>query len=383
MIMFCAGTRPEVIKLAPVVTYCKKFFGDDSAALVDTGQHSESVMKPLLDFFGLSADVRLDFRRDAGSLASLNARLLESLGALMEQRIPQAVVVQGDTASAVQASMAAFLSGIPVGHVEAGLRSGNPWQPFPEEMNRSVIGRLSRWNFAPTLRAGEHLRRENVPGEIHVTGNTIVDAVVYSCARMDADSGDVVSEYTRRLVQRFDGLTTLLVTMHRREHWAHGISSVALSVKKRLLARPDLACIWVLHPNPKVAGTVRSVLGELPEALARRVMLVAPLSYPDMLYLMQQSTLLLTDSGGIQEEAVCMGLPLLIARDETERPEVVESGVGVLVGTAERRVSEALEKALSKPSAPTTTVLRNPLGDGNASRNIIGVMADSLEVAHA
>ncbi|WP_431025669.1 non-hydrolyzing UDP-N-acetylglucosamine 2-epimerase [Halomonas sp. H5] len=375
MIMFCAGTRPEIIKLAPLVAECRARLGGTSALLVDTGQHAPEVLDPLLSFFGLSAGVRFNVRQGDDALTSLNARLLQSLGDVIRERAPQAVIVQGDTASALQGAMAAFLSGIPVGHVEAGLRSGNPWQPFPEEMNRSVIGRMSQWHFAPTLRAARALRAEAVPGEVHVTGNTIVDAVEVARERMSGAAHSLLSESSRGMAQMLRAHRGLLVTMHRRENWRTGVVSVAEAVKARLAACPELACVWVLHPNPRVADRVREVLGSLPPEQAARLRLVAPLPYPDMLYLMQACELLLTDSGGIQEEAVCLGLPTLVARDETERPEVIESGWGRLVGTRRDRVVAALEEGSWRGE---TLEGGNPLGDGRAAGRILDLIVQGL-----
>ena len=360
-ILFCLGTRPEAIKLAPLVCATAQRRGRSACLLLDTGQHEPSVLDPLLAFFGLAVDIRLERPQGSTSLTALNARLLGAIGEVLEAHRPDVVVVQGDTATALQGAMAAFLAGIPVAHVEAGLRSGNPYQPFPEEMNRTVIGRLARWHLAPTESAAAALRREQVPGDVHVTGNTIVDAVRLALPRLAA-------------APPVAGARRLLVTMHRRENWGGGVRRVAIAVRSALEASADLSCDWILHPNPQVASEVRRVLADLPARQAERVQLLPPQPYDAMLALLRDSQLLLTDSGGIQEEAICLGVPILVAREETERPEVLSSGWGRLVGTDNTRI---LDELLS-PGAWQRRALEgshaNPLGDGYASEAILQIL---------
>lgn len=368
-VLFCAGTRPEAIKLAPLVRVMDRQWGRSARLLLDTGQHDATVLDPLLSFFDLTADIRLGRPPGSTSLGELNAHLLGAIGNVLETHRPGLVVVQGDTSTALQGAMAAFLAGVPVAHVEAGLRSGNLHQPFPEEMNRSVIGRLACWHFAPTAAAASALRREQVPGDVHVTGNTIVDAVRLALPRLPAPLPS-------------HGERQLLVTMHRRENWGGGVRRVAQAVRRALETSSALACCWILHPNPRVAMEVRQVLADLPEPLAKRVRLLPPQPYPDMLLLLRDSQLLLTDSGGIQEEAICLGLPILVAREETERPEVLSSGWGRLVGSdVERIVDELLSPGRWQRRA-AQGAHANPLGDGYASEVMFEILADRIEAQH-
>jgi UDP-N-acetylglucosamine 2-epimerase len=376
-ILCCAGTRPEIIKMAPLARALVA--AGIETAVVDAGQHASEISGPLFDFFGLTMHKRLDVLRPNTSLVSLNARLLHALGDLVEETRPDVVLVQGDTASALQMGMAAFLHGVRVGHVEAGLRSDNLYSPFPEEFNRSILGRFSHWNFAPTQRAVTRLREENVPGGIHLTGNTIVDAVHLSLKLLDGYRERYPEALPARLDQKFQGLRRIVVTMHRRENWGPGIRGVAEAVRDLLMSRQDVAFVWALHPNPAVAGTVREVLGGLCHDDASRLALVPPLGYPDMIWLMKDSWLLLTDSGGIQEESISLGLPVLVARTETERPEVLECGAGELVGTRRQIVLDAVLKLLEDPVKyrSMASVADNPIGDGRASLRIMASLAAS------
>lgn len=367
-LLFCVGTRPELIKLAPVVIAAKEQFGQQAVRLLDTGQHAAQILDPLYDFFRIVPDERLSLYREGTTLTTLNARLLQQIGNEIASVSPRIVVVQGDTATALQGALAGFLAGVNVAHVEAGLRSGNLYQPFPEEMNRSVIGRLANWHFAPTNAAAKALARESVPGHVAVVGNTVVDAVRLALPRLPAESAKPNASPEQR---------TLVVTMHRRENWGEGVSRVATAVLRALHHAPSLTCRWVLHPNPKVADTVKEVFSALPDECQHRLTLLAPQPYPDMLTTLRESHILLTDSGGIQEEAICLGLPILVARNETERPEVIETGWGRLVGTN----SELIFAELTTPSRWQRDVqkgLENPLGQGYTSQAVIKTLAASL-----
>lgn len=361
------GTRPEIIKLAPLVhalrTYGVKIL------VVNSGQHGYSVTAPLYEFFGLSMDIDLSVQRDGEGLGESNARLLSAYTKLFALRRPVAIVVQGDTSSAWQAAQAAFLLHIPVAHVEAGLRTYDLLHPFPEELNRTLIARLARWHFAPTRVAADALEREAVPGDISVVGNTIVDAVLWGLSRMGREPFS--DEFTEEMAL-FRSPRSILVTAHRRENWGKGIIGVARAVKESLMDWDDLACIWVLHPNPAVSEAVRKVFRELPGAVTQRLQLIPPQSYGQMLWMMHHSWLLLTDSGGIQEEAVTLGLPVFVTRNETERPEVIECGVGRLVGTNAEKIRSAVGDLLRDATlhARMTTARENPYGDGQSARRI-------------
>ena len=367
-LLFCVGTRPELIKLAPLVIAAKEQLGQHSVRLLDTGQHNPSVLDPLYDFFRITPDLRLETYRKGGTLTALNARLLEQIGDEISATSPRIVVVQGDTATALQGALAGFLAGVNVAHVEAGLRSNNLYQPFPEEMNRSVIARLANWHFAPTHVAAQALKREAVPGYIEVVGNSIVDAVRLVLPRLPRP---LAGERTPR-EQR-----NLVVTMHRRENWGEGVRRVATAVARALNSDLALVCQWVLHPNPNVADTVEAVFRALTPDVRSRITLLAPQPYPEMLTILQESHILLTDSGGIQEEAICLGLPILVAREETERPEVIETGWGRLVGTNSELIFTELTTQ-SRWQREVQEGLANPLGDGYTSQAIMKTLAAAL-----
>ena len=363
--LFCVGTRPEAIKLAPLIYLTRHRFGENSCVVVTTGQHNWSILEPIFSFFGVTANIQLTLDRSNNNLSNLNATLLKQVSELLILHKPNIVVVQGDTATALQGAMAGFWAGIPVAHVEAGLRSGNLSQPFPEEANRSLIGRIAKWHFAPTESAAEALLREHVPGEVFVTGNTIVDAVRIALPQLRSPTPS-------------KGKRQLLITMHRRENWERGLELVANTVYQALEQTDDLACCWILHPNPEVAEVVSSVFANLTVSMAERVRLLAPQPYEEMLSLMRESQLLLTDSGGIQEEAVCLGLPILIARDATERPEVLTSGWGRLVGTDSHKILENILSPASWMFNSSGKQAHNPLGDGHASEVILNILVASL-----
>lgn len=366
-IFCCMGTRPEIIKLAPLVhalrTYGVKIL------VVNSGQHGCYVTAPLYEFFGLGVDIDLTVQRDGEGLGESNARLLSAYTKLFAVRRPAVVVVQGDTSSAWQAAQAAFLLHIPVAHVEAGLRTYDLLRPFPEELNRTLIARLARWHFAPTRVAADALKQEAVPGDISVVGNTIVDAVLWGMNRLEREP--FIDESAEEMAL-FRLPRAILVTAHRRENWGKGIMGVARAVKESLMDCGDLTCVWVLHPNPAISEAVRKVFKEMPDAAMRRLQLIPPQSYGQMLWMMHRAWLLLTDSGGIQEEAVTLGLPVFVTRNETERPEVIECGVGRLVGTNAEEIRCAVGELLrdARMHARMTTARENPYGDGQSARRI-------------
>ena len=367
-VLLCMGTRPEIIKMAPV--YHALADSPLRPVVLHTGQHSD-IAWPLYEFFGMAPDVELDLTRERPSLGHLNARLLDAVDGVISEVGAEAVLVHGDTSSALAAAMASFYAGTPVGHVEAGLRSGNPMDPFPEEMNRTVIAKLARWHFAPTRRAVGHLVREGcAPGAISLTGNTVVDAVRDALARTPERVGPREAE----------GGRTVLVTMHRRENWGRPIEEVARAVGEAVRAHPDLRVVWPMHPNPDVRAAVRRGLGaaDLGPAVAR-VELSEPLDYAPMLHALRDAWLVLTDSGGIQEEAAALDRPVLVLRRTTERPELIEAGGGALVGTDHATVLSWLTGLATDPVAygalrcPT-----NPYGDGRAGERVAAVLAEAL-----
>jgi UDP-N-acetylglucosamine 2-epimerase len=381
-ILCCAGTRPEIIKLAPVIHALVR--RGLNPLLVDTGQHETGVTEPLYNFFGLQVTQSLSIARDCAGLADLNARLLLALDDVLARHAPTAMVVQGDTASALQGALAAFFRRVPVAHVEAGLRTHDLANPFPEELNRTLIARFARWNFAPTPAAERCLVREDAPGAIETVGNTIVDAVRLGLAKLPDYQRSHPEAIPIRLLHDLSGLKRVVITAHRRENWGAGIHGIAMAVRRLLETHAKLGFIWVLHPNPRVVESVRAVFDNLPEALVRRLRLVPPLDYPDMLWLMRASWLLLTDSGGIQEEAASLGLPVFITRDVTERPEVLKCGAGHLVGTDPARLCAAIDHLLVDEASyqamcfPATS---NPFGDGQAAERIAASLDRGLDAS--
>lgn len=320
--------------------------------MVATGQHDDLVA-PVFDAFGIQPDVNLGVMRHGQSLAGLVAGALSGLEAALTKEAPSMVLVQGDTSSTFCGALAAFSSRIPLAHVEAGLRTGDPTSPFPEEFNRRAVALMASLHFAPTECARENLAREGVPrARIFVTGNTVVDAM-----RM-MDPGERVSA----------GRPYVVVTTHRRENWGEGQRSVSRAVERLSREFPDHGFLVFLHPNLVVRN-------QLVEALAGRdrIDLVEPASYPDFIRLLRHASLVLTDSGGVQEEAVALRVPLLVLRDKTERPEVLETGAAWLVGTGEERIVQQARTVLSSPrSVPSHGP--HPFGDGRASVRIADVL---------
>jgi UDP-N-acetylglucosamine 2-epimerase len=382
-IMLCMGTRPEIIKMAPVY-YALREKGM-APLLLHTGQHKD-MADPMYQFFKLIPDFSLPLARTSDALYHLSALLLDKLGNAFSVVRPPAVLVHGDTSSAAMAALAAFYQKIPVGHVEAGLRSHQDFNPFPEEKNREMIARLATWHFAPTARACANLRQESVPDErIHMIGNTIVDAVRLANTDLHdtvEHAREIESGPLKALAQRLaPGRRLVLITAHRRENLGRPLLSITRAVRELLETEPDIVVVWPVHSNPKIHVTVNEVFASLPEEVAERLFLTRPLSYPTTINLLQQAWMVLTDSGGIQEEAACMNVPVLILRDTTERPELVDSGGGRLVGTRHKAILGATRALLRKPALhQSMSCAPNPFGDGYAAARIHAILTGG---AHA
>ncbi|KQZ44383.1 hypothetical protein ASD58_18870 [Duganella sp. Root1480D1] len=349
--------------------------------LLHTGQH-EDMADPMYRFFQILPDYSLPLQRTSDALHHLSAMLLEKLGAAFEAVKPAAVLVHGDTSSAAMAALAAFYQHIPVGHVEAGLRSHNRLNPFPEEQNRELIGRLADWHFAPTENARLNLLRENVGGDrIHMVGNTIVDAV--RLATTDPELAGKPDELSppqlSGLQHALAGRRLVFITAHRRENLGRPLMSISAAVRQLLLAEQDLVFVWPVHSNPKVRATVDEVFTDLPEEVSERLFLTPPLNYSTTLNLLRQSWLVLTDSGGIQEEAACMQVPVLILRETTERQELVANGGGRLVGTDGDAIIGAVEALRDDGQAyAAMQAAPNPFGDGFAAARIKEILIRSM-----
>lgn len=374
------GTRPEIIKMGPVY-HALKEEGLDPMVL-HTGQHDQMAW-PLYDFFGMEPEARIDLERDRPSLGHLGGRLMDGIDALLHRNDARAVLVHGDTTSALMGALAAFYARIPIGHVEAGLRSGDSMDPFPEEMNRTLISRMARWHFAPTRRSFENLLREQVPAEaIHTVGNTVVDAAQFALRKAASHyqrPDEVDACPVAPFVERSSDGRLLLVTLHRRENWGEPIERVAATVRGLLETMPDLHVVWPVHANPVVRTSVVHELGSLHPELQSRVRLTEPLGYAQMLWVMRHAWLALTDSGGIQEEAAALSLPVLVARETTERPELIEAGGGALVGT-DPSVIRAWVQTLDTNDEAYRSMrgIANPYGDGTAAAAIAGILARDL-----
>jgi UDP-N-acetylglucosamine 2-epimerase len=350
------GTRPEAIKLAPVLAQLRQRALSFEPIVITTGQHTD-MLAAALESFGITPDIELEFTRS--SLADFAEQCRPALAQVFRVARPDVVIVQGDTTSALIGAMVAHAQGIPVAHVEAGLRSGNRMAPFPEEDNRCAIASLADLHFAPTPRARENLLREGVSRwSVSLTGNTVVDAL-RSWELDDAFESSFLQSF------RFER-KTVLVTAHRRESHEAGISDICRAIRELAATHEELEFVFPVHRNPRVSDVVHAELGG-----EDRVHLIEPLSYPDLLRLMQRSWLVLTDSGGMQEEAPSFGTPLLILRETTERQEVVEAGGATLVGTCRDRIVAAVNELLQDADAHARmSAAENPFGDGFAAVRI-------------
>lgn len=358
-LLLVVGTRPEAIKLCPVFLELQRR-SEFAVQLCATAQHRE-LLDQVLDVFGVAPDWDLDLMRPGQTLAETTARVIAGLEAVLQDARPDMVLVQGDTTTTLCGALAAFYHRIPVGHVEAGLRTWDPQQPFPEEMNRVLTSRLATLHFAATRWAAENLLREGVPeARIAVTGNPGIDAVLWVRDRLE--QGLLPS----RPWPQLDGSRKLiLVTAHRRESFGEGFRRICAALAE-LAARDDVEIVYPVHPNPNVQAPVRQLLAGIPN-----IHLIEPLEYVPFVDLMRRAWLVLTDSGGIQEEGPSLGKPILVLREKTERPEGVEAGSVKLVGTQTRRiVEEAVRLLEDRQEYERMARVHNPYGDGHASRRI-------------
>jgi UDP-N-acetylglucosamine 2-epimerase (non-hydrolysing) len=367
-ILVVFGTRPEAIKLFPLVHALRRTDADVRVCV--TGQHRE-MLDQVLEIARITPEHDLDLMLPNQSLDMLSARLLTELGKVMDADQPDRVIVQGDTATAMIGALTAYYRKIPVGHVEAGLRSGNIYHPWPEEVNRKVVGAIADLHFAPTGTARDALLAERVPAErIHVTGNTVIDALIETRARVDSDPA--LAATITPIAARFAGKRIVAVTTHRRENFGDGLKSVAQAVR-RIAERPDVAVIFPVHPNPNVRGPMAEVLGGIDN-----VAMIDPLDYPNFVRLLSLCYFVMTDSGGVQEEAPALAKPVLVMRETTERPEGVAAGTAKLVGNDEEViVTEASRLLDDKAAYEAMARAHNPFGDGRSSERIARIILDS------
>lgn len=366
-VMLVFGTRPEAIKLFPVVQALAEAPGITPITCV-TAQHRE-MLDQVLEIAGLTPDHDLDLMQPGQTLDDISARLLTGIGKVLDAEKPDRVIVQGDTATAMCGALAAYYRKIPVGHVEAGLRSHNIYHPWPEEVNRKIIGTIADLHFAPTDTAAGALRREAVPDDrIFVTGNTVIDALHWVTGRLDREPQ--LATLMAPLEARFAGKRIVGVTTHRRENFGDGLANIAQAIRT-IAKRPDIAVIFPVHLNPAVREAMMPVLGDLPN-----VALVEPLDYVNFARLLQVAELMLTDSGGVQEEAPALGKPVLVMRDTTERPEGVEAGTAKLVGTDRALIeSEAMRLLDDAEAYAAMARAHNPFGDGQSARRIAELLS--------
>jgi UDP-N-acetylglucosamine 2-epimerase (non-hydrolysing) len=366
-ILTILGTRPEAIKLAPVIVELNRRAEHFVSTTCATAQHRELLDQALAPF-GIEPDYDLDIMSDDQSLAQVTARAIEGLDHVIAEVQPDVVLVQGDTTTVLCGALAAYYHRVKVGHVEAGLRTGDKYAPFPEEINRRLVAPLADYHFAPTTRAKEALVREGISdSSIFVTGNTVIDALLWMRDQVRRHRPPLPTGLAKAL----DGRRMVLVTGHRRESFGEGFENICHAIREVAEAFPDLAFVYPVHLNPNVQEPVNRILGG-----HERIHLVEPLAYAPFVWLMDRATVVLTDSGGVQEEAPSLGNPVLVMREKTERPEGIEAGNARLVGVQKERIVDALSQLLRDPEKRVAmTSVSNPYGDGKAAERIVDILA--------
>ena len=366
------GTRPEAIKMAPVVGELARFPADFDSRVCVTGQHRD-MLDQVLALFAIRPDFDLDIMQPGQSLTDTTCGVLRGLEAVFTRFQPDLVLVHGDTTTTMAAGLAAFYHQVPFGHVEAGLRTGNLQAPFPEEMNRRLAGMLARHHFAPTERARDNLLAEGVPVErILVTGNTVIDALLTVVGRLRTDS-DLQRQMSARFAFLDPHKQLVLVTGHRRENFGAGFDRVCRALRTLVETHPRVQLVYPVHLNPRVQEPVGRLLGG-----QERVHLLAPLDYLPFVALMDRASLIVTDSGGVQEEATSLGKPVLVTRETTERPEAVAAGTVHLVGTDEAAIVAQAAELLAAPAGGRSGAMVNPYGDGHAAERIVRFLRTTL-----
>lgn len=367
MVIF--GTRPEAVKLFPVIKALSQYPDMHTETLV-SGQHRQ-MLDQVLSISGIVPDYDLNLMQKGQSLDTITSHLLQTIGKVLDRAKPNRVIVQGDTVTAMVGALAAYYRKIPVSHVEAGLRSQDIYQPWPEEVNRKIIGNIAHQHFAATEIAAAALRAQSIPpNSIFVTGNTVIDALHWVLKRIAQDPSLILD--LAPLEDRFRGRKIIAITAHRRENFGAGMANIAAAIKA-IAARDDVACIFPVHMNPHVRAVMHAALGNVPN-----VAMIEPLNYPSFARLLSISYIILTDSGGVQEEAPALGKPVLVLRKTTERAESVATGIAKLIGTDTQRIIFEISKLLDDDAAYTAMARgQYSFGDGQASQRIAKIISNT------
>lgn len=379
-IMLVFGTRPEAIKMCPLVRKFKEHPRDFETIVCVTGQHRE-MLDQVLNIFDIKPDYDLNIMKQGQDLYDVTSRVLLGMRDVFKECKPDVVLVHGDTTTSTSAALAAFYQQIPVGHVEAGLRTHNIYSPWPEEINRQITSRIASYNFAPTPLSEKNLKDEKAHGQIYVTGNTVIDALHMVVGRLRSDATLAAEQYKILLAAGYDanrlanGRKLVLITGHRRENFGDGFISMVTAMKDLSIKYPDVDFVYPMHLNPNVRKPIHEVFGE--DLTMPNFFFIEPLQYLEFVYLMEKATIVLTDSGGIQEEAPGLGKPVLVMRDTTERPEALKSGTVHLVGTNHDLIVDEVSTLLEDPIAyEKMSKAVNPYGDGKACDRIIKILND-------
>ena len=377
--MLVFGTRPEAIKMAPLVKEFQKYPDDFETIVCVTGQHRE-MLDQVLRIFDIKPDYELNIMKQGQDLYDITARVLTGMRDVLLGCKPDVVLVHGDTTTSTAAALAAFYQQIPVGHVEAGLRTHNIYSPWPEEMNRQLTGRIATYNFAPTSLSERNLKEEKAYGHIYVTGNTVIDALhlvvdkLKNNIELAKEQIKVLAEAGYDVTRLDNGKKLVLITGHRRENFGEGFINMVTAIRDLIEKYPQVDFVYPMHLNPNVRKPIHEVFGENLNDLGN-MFFIEPLQYLEFVYLMEKSTIVLTDSGGIQEEAPGLGKPVLVMRDTTERPEALESGTVHLVGTCHDLIIKEVSTLLdSKEAYEKMSKAVNPYGDGKACSRIVSIL---------
>lgn len=380
-VMLVFGTRPEAIKMCPLVKEFQKHSDEFETIVCVTGQHRE-MLDQVLNIFEVKPDFDLNIMKQGQDLYDVTARVLTGMRDVFKECKPDVVLVHGDTTTSTAAALAAFYQQIPVGHVEAGLRTHNIYSPWPEEMNRQITGRIASYNFSPTPLSESNLKEEKAQGEIYVTGNTVIDALHMVVNKLKNDESlakeqeGILKKADYDVNRLADGRKLVLITGHRRENFGEGFIHMVTAIKDLKNKYPDVDFVYPMHLNPNVRKPIHEVFGEDLSNLDN-MFFIEPLQYLEFVYLMEKATIVLTDSGGIQEEAPGLGKPVLVMRDTTERPEALASGTVHLVGTDYQKIMDEVSTLLEDENAyEKMSKAVNPYGDGKACERIVKILAE-------